>query len=124
MVKKIASTKVGDDNSLRDYRVFCSFILSMVKSMLWPAQLYTAVQSRTLDARATATGVSAYSLMSSAGLSAFNILLRQWALPNHIYVVCGVGNNGGDGLVLAKLARQRELAVSVYLCGYKNKLTA
>lgn len=124
MVKKIASTKVGDDNSLRDYRVSCSFIQKMVKSMLWPTQLYTAVQSRTLDARAIATGVSAYSLMSSAGLSAFNILLRQWALPNHIHVVCGVGNNGGDGLVLAKLAKQRELAVSVYLCGDKNKLTA
>lgn len=92
--------------------------------MLWPSQLYTVAQCRTLDARAIASGVSAYSLMGRAGLSALNLLLRQWALPSHIHVLCGVGNNGGDGLVLAKLAQQRKLAVTVYLCGDRSKLTA
>src|SRR5690554_5173263 len=92
--------------------------------MLWPSQLYTVAQCRTLDQRAVAAGVPAYSLMCRAGLSAFNLLLSQWALPAHIHVLCGVGNNGGDGLVLAKLAQQRGLAVTVYLCGDKDKFSA
>lgn len=90
--------------------------------MLWPSQLYTAEQSRQLDAQAIAGGIDGYTLMCRAGRAAFNVLLRQWGLPKHIHVVCGTGNNGGDGLVLARLAKERQLPVTVYLHGERKNI--
>lgn len=90
--------------------------------MLWPSQLYTVEQCRELDRRAIAAGTPGYTLMQRAGLSALTVLLRQWALPAHIHVVCGTGNNGGDGLVLATLAVQRQLAVTVHLYGDRSRI--
>ena len=90
--------------------------------MLWPSQLYTAEQSRQLDALAIASGIDGYTLMCRAGRAALNVLLRQWALPEHIHIICGTGNNGGDGLVLARLARERQLPATVYLLGDRKNI--
>ena len=90
--------------------------------MLWPSQLYTASQCRELDRLAIASGIDGYELMCRAGRAAFNVLLRQWSLPEHIHIVCGTGNNGGDGLVIARLARERGLKATVYLCGSRDAI--
>jgi NAD(P)H-hydrate epimerase len=47
--------------------------------------------------------------MERAGSAAFNILKSRWTQARRIIVLCGTGNNGGDGYVLARLA---------YLAGY------
>lgn len=53
-------------------------------------------------------------LMQRAGESALTLLLQRWPACPLIQVVCGGGNNGGDGFVLARRARERGLAVMVW----------
>lgn len=67
--------------------------------------LYDANAARTLDRRATdALAGDAFELMRRAGRAAWHCALRHWPQAQRIVVVCGPGNNGGDGYVLARLA--------------------
>jgi len=69
--------------------------------------LYDTAALRTLEARATvALGGEPYELMRRAGQAAWRFLLRHWPSAHRIVVVCGPGNNGGDGYVLARHARE------------------
>ena len=52
-------------------------------------------------------------LMVRAGLAAFNQILQCWPKINSMLVICGSGNNGGDGFVIARLAHLAGLDVSV-----------
>ena len=59
-----------------------------------------------MDAYATqALGLSGYELMGRAGAAAWQLLQQRWPQARQIGIVCGPGNNGGDGYVLARLAR-------------------
>lgn len=84
---------------------------------MWPTQLYTAQQSRDLDLLAIQSGIDGYTLMLRAGEAAFELLLQTWPQPQHLHIVCGGGNNGGDGLVIARLAMLQKIPVTVYLKG-------
>ena len=67
--------------------------------------LHDAASLRRLEARATAAlGGDAFELMRRAGRSAWRCALRHWPQAQRIVVVCGPGNNGGDGYVLARYA--------------------
>lgn len=82
--------------------------------------LYDTAAARALDARATALlGGDGYVLMQRAGRAAWQRVLQHWPQAMRIVAVCGPGNNGGDGYVLARLARQsrREVRV-VHLPGH------
>jgi NAD(P)H-hydrate epimerase len=71
-----------------------------------PQALYSAAQSRTLDQLALAAmGLSGNALMERAGTAAFSCLRRRWPRAQRLAIVCGPGNNGGDGYVLARLAQ-------------------
>ena len=70
-----------------------------------PTPLYTAAQTRQFDSLAIAAGISAGTLMARAGAAAFAVLRARWPQARRIAVMCGVGNNAGDGFVLARLAR-------------------
>ncbi len=72
-----------------------------------PFELYRAAQVRELDRIAIEErGVAGYTLMSRAGEAAFNLLRQRWPKARRIILVCGGGNNAGDGYVVARLARQ------------------
>lgn len=76
--------------------------------------LYTAVQTRQLDRLTIEQGkVSGYTLMSTAGQFAFTQLQQRWPACQRLLVLCGKGNNGGDGYVVAELARQAGMEVSI-----------
>lgn len=76
--------------------------------------LYDTAAARSLDARATELlGGDGYVLMQRAGQAAWQRLLQYWPQAMRIVVVCGPGNNGGDGYVLARLARQSRREVRV-----------
>lgn len=54
-----------------------------------PRSLYTAAQTRELDRRAQATGISAYALMVRAGEAAFQYLRERWPFATRIVVLAG-----------------------------------
>jgi ADP-dependent NAD(P)H-hydrate dehydratase / NAD(P)H-hydrate epimerase len=79
-----------------------------------PTPLYTAAQVRALDRYAIETlGVPDYTLMRRAGEAGLRYLRLRWPSVDRIVIVCGGGNNGGDGYVLARLAQAAGLTVSV-----------
>ncbi|MBB3227410.1 NAD(P)H-hydrate epimerase [Luteibacter sp. Sphag1AF] len=80
--------------------------------------LFTAAQSRELDVRASRDGgLSGYELMQRASHAAFSTLGRHWPDARRIAVLCGTGNNGGDGYLLAALAREAGWQVDVLALG-------
>jgi ADP-dependent NAD(P)H-hydrate dehydratase / NAD(P)H-hydrate epimerase len=75
-----------------------------------PRDLWTAAQVRELDRRAIEDhGIPGRELMERAGAAALDALRRRWPAARTLTVICGAGNNGGDGYVLARLARRAGL---------------
>jgi ADP-dependent NAD(P)H-hydrate dehydratase / NAD(P)H-hydrate epimerase len=71
-----------------------------------PTAIYSAAQARALDAyEIEKRQVPSFTLMTRAAEGAFKILRARWPQARRLAVVCGGGNNGGDGYVLARLAR-------------------
>lgn len=83
-----------------------------------PHHLYRAAQVRELDRLAIEEyGIPAMALMERAGAAAFGVLQWRWPDVRRIAVLCGTGNNGGDGYVLARLARAAGYGVDVFHLG-------
>ncbi|MCE3285840.1 MAG: carbohydrate kinase [Steroidobacteraceae bacterium] len=79
-----------------------------------PAGVYTAAQVRELDRCAIERyDIPGYELMTRAGHAALNALRRTWPDTRSLCIVCGPGNNGGDGFVIARLARAQGLRAHV-----------
>lgn len=79
-----------------------------------PRAIYSVEQVRDLDRRAIEEhGVPGYELMRRAAAAALAALRARWPAARRIRVYCGAGNNGGDGYVLAALARAAGLEPTV-----------
>ena len=52
-------------------------------------------------------------LMERAGISAFKEALKCYPNAKNWQIICGVGNNAGDGMVVARLALEHNLTVLV-----------
>lgn len=78
------------------------------------ARLYTAAGVRELDRRAIEDhGVEGYRLMGRAGAAAFRLLCLRWPGCRRLAVFAGGGNNGGDALVVARLAHVAGITTDV-----------
>src|SRR5688572_19368270 len=83
-----------------------------------PLTVHTAAQVRALDRYAIERlQIPAYTLMTRAGEAALTALRSCWPSTQRIVVLCGPGNNGGDGYVLARLARAQRMNVGVVAFG-------
>lgn len=88
-----------------------------------PHALYRAAQVRELDRTAIEDqGIPGAELMERAGRAAYGYLRARWPQARAITVLCGVGNNGGDGYVLARLARKDGLDVRLLQMGDSSRL--
>ena len=91
--------------------------------MKLPKQLYRAEQVRALDRVAIDTfDVPGIQLMENAGAATYRALREHWPRARHISVFCGAGNNAGDGFVIARLAHESGLTVTVYLLADSSRL--
>jgi len=88
-----------------------------------PRELYRAEQVRELDRIAIEErGIPGATLMERAGIAAFEELRTTWRSARRLSVVCGPGNNGGDGFVLARHAAAAGYTVEVALLGDAGRL--
>ncbi len=77
-------------------------------------RLYTTAQVRELDRHAIEDlGIAGFDLMRRAADAAWRVLRARWPGIRRIGVLCGGGNNGGDGYLLACLAREAGASVVV-----------
>jgi hydroxyethylthiazole kinase-like uncharacterized protein yjeF len=78
-----------------------------------PRNVFSAGQVRAMDRFAIERlGIAGYTLMTRAGEAALDLLVESWPAARRVVVLCGAGNNGGDGYVLARLAGAAGLSVS------------
>ena len=77
-------------------------------------KLYTAAGSRALDRAAIeAHGIPGYTLMCRAGNAVVEAARAAWPSRNSWLILCGGGNNGGDGYVVSALAHEFGVKVHV-----------
>ena len=83
-----------------------------------PTQLFSAQVCRELEQTAMRhLGISSYELMQRAGLAAYQQLQQLSPKMRRIVVICGSGNNGGDGYIIAALAARGNYHVTVIRVG-------
>ncbi len=90
-------------------------------------ELLTAAQMRDIENAAIRSGkVTGLELMERAGQGVVDAILREWPalseLGQRAVILCGPGNNGGDGFVVARLLRNAGWNVTVFLFGEVAKL--
>ncbi len=90
-------------------------------------ELLTAAQMRAIEAAAIASGeVTGLELMERAGRGVVEAVFEEWpelAKTSHRAVVlCGPGNNGGDGFVVARLLQEWGWEVEVFLYGTPERM--
>ncbi len=89
-----------------------------------PTNIYSVAAVREID-RTTIEdhGVPGYTLMTRAAAAAVREARAQFPHAQRWQVVCGAGNNGGDGYVMARLAAHEGIVVSVLTLVDPDKLT-
>ncbi len=90
-------------------------------------ELLTAAQMRAIEAAAIASGeVTGLALMERAGRGVVEAVFEEWpelrAGSFRAVVLCGPGNNGGDGFVVARVLREWGWEVEVFLYGDADRL--
>lgn len=89
-----------------------------------PEAVYTTAEVRELDRIAIEDfQIAGFELMQRAAQAAFEALRRHWPRAHRLLIYCGAGNNGGDGYVLAGIAKTQGMAVRAVSVGVPAKLT-
>ena len=73
------------------------------------------------DRLAVADGTPAVVLMDNAGQAVARAVSNRWTV-RPVTVLCGAGNNGGDGFVAARHLAQQGWPVRVALLGYRDRM--
>ncbi|GGF51896.1 bifunctional NAD(P)H-hydrate repair enzyme [Terasakiella brassicae] len=83
--------------------------------LLSVAQMYEA------DQRTIESGISGIRLMEAAGSAIAREITTRWS-PRKTVILCGPGNNGGDGFVVARLLHNKGWYVRILLLGERDNL--
>jgi NAD(P)H-hydrate epimerase len=85
-------------------------------------KILTAQEMGDVDRRSVEKGVPIATLMENAGAAVAKFCLRQYANEGTVVVLCGKGNNGGDGFVAARYLAQEGRAVRAILLGSASEV--
>jgi len=86
-------------------------------------KITTAEEMRNIDRATTERfGVPSLTLMENAGGAVARFILQHYPQANRIAVICGKGNNGGDGFVVARKLHRAGRVVEVLLLGSRTEL--
>ena len=77
-------------------------------------RIVTAAQMKEIERAGNAHGLPYLQMMENAGLAAYTQLRARLPLGGALLIVCGKGNNGGDGLVMARAAYQENSPEFLY----------
>lgn len=89
-------------------------------------QVVTGIEMQSIEKKAFATlGLSPLVVMETAGSRIVEVLKAEYGPVQNkrIHILAGTGNNGGDGLVVARQLLALGTRVKVYLVGNQQKLT-
>ena len=84
-------------------------------------ELLTIREMYAADEAAVEGGIASHTLMEIAGRAAADQIRARWA-SRPVSILCGPGNNGGDGFVIARHLDEAGWPVSLYLAGDKENL--
>lgn len=88
-------------------------------------KIFNAEKIKELDKLTIETQkITSLELMERAALQAFLWLVNHFHDKKTVYhIFCGVGNNGGDGLVIARMLKQNYFEVHVYVVPFSEKFS-
>ncbi len=86
-------------------------------------ELLTPAEMARADAATIASGTPGIRLMETAGRAVADALAHRWPLGTRVLVLCGPGNNGGDGFVAARVLKERGYLVRLALLGPLDRLS-
>lgn len=88
-----------------------------------PERVFTGTECREIDRIAIEElGISGFRLMYRAASFAMAELFKRWPQPNSVSIVCGSGNNAGDGYLLAGALHARQIPVQIVQIGDASRL--
>ena len=85
-------------------------------------ELLTAEEMSRAEKLAVEAGVPALTMMEHAGRAVSEEVVRRFPRGSRAVVLCGPGNNGGDGFVVARYLRERGYQVRLALHGKRDEL--
>ena len=80
-------------------------------------QIWTAAELKKADAETMQMGLISPVLMERAALAVMDVIAEEKLDMSETLIVCGTGNNGGDGIAVARLIAERGYCPTVLTVG-------
>lgn len=85
-------------------------------------ELLTPSEMDFADQLTISSGRPGFELMQNAANAVYQTILKEFPGSHRILIVCGLGNNGGDGLVLANMLKDSGTNIELTIIGDKAKI--
>src|SRR4051812_23362378 len=87
-------------------------------------KILSAEQIKAIDEYTIANEpITSIDLMERAAMACFRRLIKLIRPSEKIYIVCGKGNNGGDGLAIGRLLFERGFNVTIFVVNHKDQFS-
>ncbi len=84
-------------------------------------KVVTPKEMTVMDQYAITSGTSGIELMERAGSCCAELIAKDLEPDSRVTIICGPGNNGGDGQVIARILFEKGFRVDVFLQRNRRK---